>query len=373
MDAGNKRLSTRGFALFLSLMMIISLLLSFACKKSPGKPDGEPNQPSQSHMVTFNANGGSVVTSQIIVSGETIAVPDFPVKTGYAFCGWYTDDNTFAKPYNFSNPVSGHVSLYARWKDFSPEMVLVPGGSFLMGSDDRLDLDAKPVRRVSVSGFYIARYQITQGQYHTVSGYNPSGHISGPEAPDCPVENLTWFDALEFCNKLSELEGFTPVYTIRNRTPAGGYPITGATVTPNWGNNGYRLPTEAEWEYAAKGGDGLGPYFIYSGSDDANAVAWYNAGLSSMAETNPIGKKAPNGLGIHDMGGNVWEWCWDWFEEYPDTPETNPRGPLSGSGRALRGGCWSLSREVIRSAYRNFYIPSITYNFIGIRPVRRSD
>jgi uncharacterized repeat protein (TIGR02543 family) len=362
---------TRGRLLFSAYTALIVFLFA-ACTKSAGKQDSaEQNSPLQSHMVTFNANGGGVVASQIIAHDGTLILPDFPVKTGYAFCGWYSDNDTFTKPYDFSAKVTGHISLYAKWKDIIPEMVPVPGGSFQMGSDDSLDLDAKPIHAVTLSGFHIARYQITQGQYYAVTGYNPSEFIYGPETPDRPVENINWYEAVEYCNKLSVLEGLTPVYTISSRTPAEGYPIAGATVTPNWGNSGYRLPTEAEWEYSAKGGDGQGPYFVYSGSDDANAVAWYNASLVSVAVTNPIGKKAPNGLGIYDMSGNVWEWCWDWFEEYPDKPETNPRGPSSGQGRVIRGGCWSLSRNVIRSAYRNFYTPSITYNFIGIRPVRK--
>lgn len=322
-------------------------------------------------MVVFNTNGGEVVSSQIIAHGSTAAISGFPIRTGYAFCGWYTDNDTFVEPYSFNTPVTSGISLYAKWKDVFPEMAVVPGGSFRMGSDDTRDLDARPVHTVTISGFSMAKYQITQGQYYAVTGYNPSDFIYGPKAPDRPVENLSWYDAVEFCNKLSELEGLTPVYTISNRIPASGYPITDATVTPNWGNNGYRLPTEAEWEYAAKGGNGMEPYFTFSGSDDADEVAWFNDAPFSEISTHPVGTKAPNALGIYDLSGNVWEWCWDWFGDYPDTPETNPRGPSSGTSRIMRGGSWSLSRDVIRTTYRNFYIPALTYNFIGIRLVRK--
>jgi len=299
----------------------------------------------------------------------------------------------------------------------SPEMVRVEGGSFLMGSNDLLDLDARPVHKVTLSGFYISRYQVTQAQYHAVTGFIPFyfyGKISHSspylraELPagvtrgdELPAEQVTWFDAVEFCNKLSLLEGLTPVYTISNRKPEAGYPITDAGVTADWNANGYRLPTEAEWEYAAKGGDGMGPYFTYSGSNDPNEVAWFNSyvdnweegvrevleeskendgiTLTSMtghyvgmyARTYPVGGKKPNGLGIYDMSGNVWEWCWDWFGDYPDALQTDPRGPSSGDRRVKRGGATSeAGASVVRISNRDFYFPFWWYSYMGFRMVR---
>jgi len=302
-------------------------------------------------------------------------------------------------------------------KHLSPEMVWVEGGSFLMGSNDLLDLDARPVHKVTLSGFYISKYQVTQAQYHAVTGFIPfyfygkSRHTSPylrAEFPagvtrgdELPAEQVTWFDAVEFCNKLSLLEGLTPVYTIRNRKPEAGYPITEADVTVDWKANGYRLPTEAEWEYAAKGGDGMGPYFIYSGSNDPEEVAWYNstsdnwaAGLKKTLDeskkddsilistatghyvgmhsrTYPVGGKKPNGLGIHDMSGNVWEWCWDWFGDYPDALQTDPKGPSSGDRRVKRGGATSeAGASVIRISNRDYYFPFWWYSYMGFRLVR---
>jgi uncharacterized repeat protein (TIGR02543 family) len=358
--------------IFLFTLIIVSAALFSACRKNqqPGSTVQVPPAPLQSHMVTFNSNGGSIVSSQTISSGTPAFIPHFPIRGGFAFGGWYYDNTTFTKLHDFSQPVTGNISLFAKWSELSPEMIRVPGGSFEMGSDDLRDLSARPRRRVTVSEFYMAKYLITQAQYVAVTGYNPSEFVYNQEAFNCPVEYISWFDALEFCNKLSVIEGLTPVYTISNRTPASGYPITDAEISVNWSASGYRLPTEAEWEYAAKGGPGLGPYYTFSGSNDADAVAWYNFGSASLPTTHPVGRKQANGLGIFDMSGNVWEWCWDWFDDYPERPETNPRGPDSGSGRVKRGGCWSLSTNVIRVAYRNFYIPSLSHSLLGIRLVR---
>ena len=287
----------------------------------------------------------------------------------------------------------------------SPEMVLVPGGSFRMGSNDPIDLDAKPTHTVTVSSFFMSKYLVTQELFFAVSGYNPSYFQGGTppagltraELPKdltnghkLPVEQLSWFDAVEFCNKLSILEGLTPVYTITNKIQKGpAYPISSADVSVDWNASGYRLPTEAEWEYAAKGGDGLGPYFIYSGSNDIDAVAWYardtvlareNLLKSRVGETDslgfttghdvgddartyPVGLKEPNKLGLYDMSGNVWEWCWDWFGEYKNAPVTDPRGPDEGTERIRRGGSYSHTIDIIRVAYRDYYGP---YNYTGI-------
>ena len=283
--------------------------------------------------------------------------------------------------------------------DLIPEMVWVPAGSFFMGSYDEIDMDARPVHQVTLNGFYLGKYTVTQIQYHAVMGYNP-GMFQGISVPDglpngnkLPVEMVSWFDAVEFCNKLSLLEGLTPVYTILNRTPVEGYSITSADVAADWSANGYRLPTEAEWEYAAKGGNGPGPYFIYSGSNDPDAVAWYNKispppvvfteevkfTMKTSPETNygandpihEIGLKKPNSLGIYDMSGNVWEWCWDWFGEYQSANQTDPKGPETGTGRIMRGGAYSYAAEkIIRVAHRNQLLPIYVNGVIGIRLAR---
>jgi len=173
--------------------------------------------------------------------------------------------------------------------------VFVEGGTFQMGSNDG-DSDEKPVHSVTVSSFYVGKFEVTQKEYQNVMGKNPS-YFKGENNP---VENVTWYDAVKYCNKRSEKEGRTPSYN-----------INGNNVTCDFSANGYRLPTEAEWEYAARGGNKSQNY-KYSGSNKIGDVAWYDS--NSGLRTHPVGQKAPNELGIYDMTGNVWEWCWDWYD-----------------------------------------------------------
>jgi sulfatase modifying factor 1 len=149
------------------------------------------------------------------------------------------------------------------------------------------------------------------------------------------VEQVTWYDAVEFCNKLSAREDLQNVYTITARSPATGYPITSVTVTTDWTKDGYRLPTEAQWEYVARGGAStLG--HTYSGSNNIDTVAWYSS--NSGSKTHATGGKTANELGLFDMSGNVWEWCWDWYGSYPSGTQTDPVGAASGTIRVYRGG-----------------------------------
>jgi formylglycine-generating enzyme required for sulfatase activity len=247
------------------------------------------------------------------------------------------------------------------------EMVFVPGGSFQMGDTAGGGYsDEKPVHTVTLTGFYMGKYEVTQAQYQAVMGNNPS-YFSGN---NLPVENVTWFDAIEFCNKLSEREGLQAVYTISGRSPSTGYPITSATVTANWSRNGYRLPTEAEWEHAAKGGNGSPGNYTYSGSNTVGNVAWYDG--NSGSATHAVGTKAANGLGLHDMSGNVWEWCWDRYSSsyYSSSPANDPRGASSGSVRVGRGGSWYFSAEYVRSAGRFNSDPDYRGSVIGFRLAR---
>ena len=175
------------------------------------------------------------------------------------------------------------------------KMIYVEGGTFQMGSTNGGSSE-QPIHTVTVSSFLIGKYEVTQKEWQEVMGYNPSYS----EGDNRPVEKVSWYDAVEFCNKLSEKEGLTPAYT-----------INGFDVSCNWSANGYRLPTEAEWEYAAKGGKKSKNY-KYSGSDNIDDVAWYDA--NSDGRSHDVGTKAPNELGIYDMSGNVWEMCWDSFD-----------------------------------------------------------
>ncbi|NUM72516.1 MAG: formylglycine-generating enzyme family protein, partial [Ignavibacteriaceae bacterium] len=142
---------------------------------------------------------------------------------------------------------------------------------------------------------------------------------------------------------------------------------SGDNITMNMNANGYRLPTEAEWEYAARGGSQSKGY-TYSGSSNAGDIAWYDN--NSGSKTHPVGQKQPNELGIYDMSGNVWEWCWDWYGDYSSESQTNPKGPSSGGGRVYRGGSWYFYAGRLRPAYRNYNYPDYRNNSLGFRLLR---
>ncbi len=241
------------------------------------------------------------------------------------------------------------------------KMVFVEGGTFQMG-DTWGDggSDEKPVHTVTVDSFYIGKYEVTQPEYLLIMKNNPSHFTGGGDFFPHPVEQVSWYDAVNFCNQLSIHEGLEPCYTIKD-----------TDVTCDFTKNGYRLPTEAEWEYAARGGNQSQGY-KYSGSNNPDDVAWYSD--NSGNQTHEVGTKQPNELGIYDMTGNVWEWCWDWYdsEYYSSSPQDNPKGPDSGTRRVLRGGGW-LYRSGTRLgvANRSSDFPSYSHYDIGFRLVRK--
>jgi len=224
-------------------------------------------------------------------------------------------------------------------------LTAVVGGTFNNGTSN-----------MTVSSFHMSTYEITQAQYTTVTGNSPSSYLGDTSRP---VESVTWYDAAEFCNKLSDRDGLSKVYTITGRTPANGYPITSATVTMTIANSGYRLPTEAEWEFAARGGN-LTHGYTYSGSNTQNNVAWWE--INSQSRTHPVGTKAANELGLYDMTGNVAEWCWDWYADYPSGAQNDYVGPapttppgMNGPLKAFRGASWN------DGAMQNGYDEEYTY------------
>jgi len=268
------------------------------------------------------------------------------------------------------------------------EMVQVAGGSFQMGKDlgTAATGDVTPLHTVTLTGFSMGKYLVTQEQYQAVMGSNPSYYhgssgrepAKGETQEKRPVETVSWYDVIVFCNKLSKLEGLSPVYSISGSTDPSTWGTVPTTSDATWnavviisGANGYRLPTEAQWEYAAKGGnpsaaDWIG--FTYSGSDTVGDVAWCS--VNSGSKTHEVGKKAVNRLGLYDMSGNVWEWCWDWYNSYSDAVQTDPSGAVSGVSRVGRGGGWGDSAGILRSAYRGSVAPIDRYEVLGFRLVR---
>jgi sulfatase modifying factor 1 len=258
-------------------------------------------------------------------------------------------------------------------------MLLIPAGNFQMGDAiDSMSL-AMPVHTVTVSAFYLDKYEVTKALWDevyawaTAHGYTFDNAGAGTAA-NHPVQGVSWYDVVKWLNARSEKEDRTPVYytdvaqTIIYKT--GQVDVTSGAV--KWTANGYRLPTEAEWEYAARGGTTTR---FYTGdcisTDQANYDGNYPwtgcpAG-QSRGNTTVVGSFAANPWGLYDMAGNVWEWTWDWYGSYSSIAATNPRGPDSGSFRVFRGGSWDYFAYLLRSAYRLDYTPSITYDGMGFR------
>jgi len=222
------------------------------------------------------------------------------------------------------------------------EFAFIKGGSFSMGSKDAYSsYTEKPVHKVTVAQFYMSIYEVTQKQYFEIMGKNYSNF----KGENLPVEKVTWYDAVEFCNKLSIKNGLNPYYKINKdiNDPNYNYPGVWRAGEARYmvsilGGNGFHLPTEAEWEYACRAGTSTKYYW----GDKINGdYCWYGGnGGNSDEKTHPVGEKIPNTFGLYDMSGNVSEWCWDWFGPYSKDPSKNPQGALMGETRVIRGGSW---------------------------------
>ncbi|MCL2602531.1 MAG: SUMF1/EgtB/PvdO family nonheme iron enzyme, partial [Treponema sp.] len=327
------------------------------------------------HPVTIIGNGGSSASAHPNPApvGKTVTLSGGSF-TGHTLNSWQAIEppdltitgNTFVM-------LDKPVTVSAVWKSNQDDFVRIPGGSFQMGSDSG-NADEKPVHKVTLSSFYMGRYTVTQAEYQVVMASNPST----TKGDKRPVTNINWYDALVYANRLSVSKGLSPAYELPDKWPS---PTKWSTNTAEWGtisttandtrwdnvrvvpgSTGYRLATEAQWEYAARGGDGSPGNFIYSGSNDINEVGWY-AGNREGYYIHDVGRKKPNGLGLYDMSGNGREWIWDWGGgTYSSAAQTDPTGPSSGLAQhqyrhSARGGNYGsgISDEVRSTHRRNSF------------------
>ena len=236
-----------------------------------------------------------------------------------------------------------------------PVMVPVMGGAFFMGSNENRITER--IHEVTIRPFLISETTVTQELYTAIMGENPSFFKNSAN----PVDSVDWFDAVRFCNALSARFGLPPAYT-----------INGDTVIWNRESKGYRLPTEAEWEFAARGGlyGAPGPQdkVFFSGGDAAanpQDYCWYVTNSKTSSRT--VKEKLPNQLGLYDMSGNVWEWCWDWHDDYPDGPVSDYAGPETGKRRIYRGGSFLNNLNLLRVTFRISDPPSHKATSRGFR------
>ena len=252
-----------------------------------------------------------------------------------------TIDSIVTYNYDEAPPTGGNTTNDGENKVYTVNgvsftMVAVKGGTFTMGATAEQTgalSDESPTHSVTLSDFYIGETEVTQELWQAVMGSNPSSFTGNMQRP---VENVSWNDCQTFITKLNELTGET-----------------------------FALPTEAQWEYAARGGNASKGYLYYSGSNSIGDVAWYAD--NSSGTTHPVNSKSPNELGLYDMSGNVREWCADWYGSYSSTSQTNPVGPNTGSNRVLRGGSWISCALYCRFAYRYDNSPSSTSDYDGFR------
>ena len=280
---------------------------------------------------------------------------------------WYDGREIFTQDFTILSQPFTNRQFEANGIPFN--MVAVRGGSFIMGgdiADKKCDFNARPAHSVRLTDFYISESEVPQELYHAVMRENPSMHIGD----SLPVENVSWYEAILFCNRLSEMVGCTPCYIIvesendknnRNREDTLRYMVY---IDPR--ANGFRLPTEAEWEYAARGGDKARTN-QYSGTDDY--TLWWNF-RTSKGEPHPVATSRPNKLGIYDMCGSLSEWCYDMYGKYNANQTDNPTGAVVGKYRVIRGGNWLSLPYRCRVNRRSCATATAYGELIGLRIVK---
>jgi len=301
---------------------------------------------------------------------------DTPVGCGYALCACSpcagaNCDCDEQQAQAITVQIAEGVTMTMNW---------IAPGTFTQGQAAVAPNAGQTEREVTLtSGFFMGIHSVTQEQFYAVMGANPSDFSSNPAEGEVqgrrPVETVNWYHAIAFANRLSIMLELDPVYYVsginwETLTFADVPTTNNATwnaVTANWEASGFRLPTEAEWEFSARAGTNTQWSF---GDTDADIDYYAWTSLNSNGMTREVGLLRPNAWGLYDMHGNVWDWVWDWNEARTTDPATDPRGPAAGGFRVIRGGCWGLTPDDARSAIRVSSNPGFRFEFLGFRVVR---